>query len=115
MAHWRHGLGEPRVLHLHVNQQLSALRDKPVIITSYGGLKEYVRTPFVVDASMLVSVGIDDFLFTRDLVWGKPSLDDLMKHMRTCATERVTTCDHSFTKGLLGDVGPSLLAAYSTQ
>ena len=93
----------------------AALRDKPVIITSYGGLKEYVRTPYLVDASTLVPVGVDDFLFTKDLMWGKPSLDDLMSHMRTCATERVTTWDHSFTKGLLCEVGPSLLAEYSIQ
>jgi hypothetical protein len=93
----------------------AALRSKPVIITSYGGLKEYVQTPFIVDASTLVPIGLDDFLFTKDLVWGKPSLDDLVKHMRTCATERVTTWDHSFTKGLLGDIGPSLLEAYSIQ
>lgn len=93
----------------------AALRDKPVIITSYGGLIEYVQTPFVVDASMLVPVGVDDFLFTKNLMWGKPSLDNLVKHMRTCATERLTSWDHSFTKGLLGEVGPSLLAEYSSQ
>jgi glycosyltransferase involved in cell wall biosynthesis len=89
----------------------AALRNKPVIITSYGGLKEYVQTPFVVDASTLVSVGVDDFLFTKDLVWGKPSLDDLIKHMRTCAEGRITEWDHFLSKGLLGDIGPSILAA----
>jgi glycosyltransferase involved in cell wall biosynthesis len=93
----------------------AALRDKPVIITSYGGLNEYVRTPFIVDASTLQPVGVDDFLFTKDLLWGKPSLDDLMKHMRKCATERITSWNHDFTKGLLGEVGPSLDAAYSIQ
>ena len=93
----------------------AALRSKPVIITSYGGLKEYVQTPFVVDSSTLVPVGINDFLFTPDLLWGRPSLDDLVRHMRACAEQRLTTWDHSFTKGLLGDIGPSLLEAYSIQ
>lgn len=85
----------------------AALRSKPVIITSYGGLKEYVQTPFVVDASTLVPIGVDDFLFTKDLVWGKPSLDDLMKHMRHCATERITTWNHAFSKDLIDDVATS--------
>ena len=93
----------------------AALRSKPVIITSYGGLKEYVQTPFVVDASTLVPVGVNDFLFTPDLMWGRPSLDDLMKQMRTCAEQRLTTWDHSFTKGLLGDISTSFREAYSIQ
>jgi glycosyltransferase involved in cell wall biosynthesis len=93
----------------------AALRSKPVIITSYGGLKEYVRTPFVVDATPLVPVGVTDFLFTPSLLWGKPSLDDLMMHMRRCATERITTWDHSFTRELVDDVGPSLLVAFANQ
>jgi hypothetical protein len=89
----------------------AALRGKPVIITSYGGLKEYVRTPFVVDASTLISVGVDDFLFTKDLMWGRPLLEDLIRHMRTCAEGRITEWNHDLSKGLLGEVGPALLAA----
>lgn len=86
----------------------AALRDKPVIITSYGGLKEYVRTPFVVDADELVPVGQDDFLFTKDMRWGNPKLDDLIRHMRTCAEGRIETWDHAASKDLMGEVGPSL-------
>lgn len=86
----------------------AALRDKPVIITSYGGLKEYVRTPFVVDADELIPVGQDDFLFTKDMRWGNPKLDDLIRHMRTCAEGRIETWDHAASKDLMGEVGPSL-------
>jgi glycosyltransferase involved in cell wall biosynthesis len=86
----------------------AALRDKPVIITSYGGLKEYVRTPFVIDADELVPIGQDDFLYTKDMLWGKPKLDDLIRHMRTCAEGQIKTWDHAFSKDLIGEVGPSL-------
>jgi len=93
----------------------AALRDKPVIITSYGGLKEYVNTPFIVDADELISVGVDDFLFTKDMMWGNPNKQTLMKHMRTCALQKITTWDHSFTKGLLGVIGESLASEYEIQ
>lgn len=86
----------------------AALRSKPVIITSYGGLKEYVRTPFIVDADELVPVGKDDFLFTKDMLWGNPKLDSLVQHMRTCAEGKITTWDHAFSKDLIGEIGPSM-------
>jgi hypothetical protein len=41
----------------------AALRSKPVIITDYGGLKEYVHTPWVVKCTK-GPIGFDDFLFT---------------------------------------------------
>ena len=85
----------------------AALRGKPVIITDYGGLKEYVRTPFVVKCTM-GPIGFDDFLFTRDLVWGHPSYDDLVQHMRTCYDQRIVTWDHPHTIGLLAAVPDTL-------
>lgn len=81
----------------------AAMRDKPVILTDYGGLKEYIpSSPFVV-ASGRRLVGQDDFLYTRDMVWGNPVLVDLVRHMRTCATERITSWDHSETRKLVGE------------
>ena len=85
----------------------AALHDKPVIITSYGGLKEYVKTPFIVQAD-LGPVGINDYLFTKDMIWGHPRLEDLMTHMRTCAEQRITSWDHAFSKGLLGELGATM-------
>jgi glycosyltransferase involved in cell wall biosynthesis len=82
----------------------AALRGKPVIIASYGGLSEYVQTPFVVRADVLVPIGTNDFLYTKDMLWGNPRLDDLVQHMRTCATERITSWDHSFTSSLMDEV-----------
>ena len=87
----------------------AALRDRPVILTDYGGLKEYVPgSPFIVRCG-LTRVGQHDFLYDPDMVWGAPSLDDLMRHMRHCAENRIETWDHSLTRGLIGDVTSELL------
>lgn len=87
----------------------AALRNKPVIITDYGGLKEYVKTPFVVECT-LGPIGFDDFLFTKDLVWGHPSYDDLVANMAKCYEQRLVTWDHPHTSGLLTAVPDALLS-----
>lgn len=78
----------------------AALRDKPVIITDYGGLKEYVKTPWVVPCT-LGPVGLDDFLFEKDMVWGHPDKNELVKHMNQCFMMQVKTWDHSHTRTLV--------------
>lgn len=88
----------------------AALRNKPVIITNYGGLKEYVRTPWTVECD-LGPIGFDDFLFTTDLVWGHPRYDDLVRHMAECYNGRITTWDHSHTLGLVTTVPESLASS----
>lgn len=75
----------------------AALRNKPVIITDYGGLKEYVHTPFIVKCEE-DECKLTDFLFQPHMKWGKPSIDDLIKHMKKCYEERYTHWDHSHTK-----------------
>ena len=75
----------------------AAVRDKPVIIGDFGGLQEYVKTPFVIHCTE-TSVGIHDFLFEPHMKWGAPSIQDLMKHMKTCYTDRITYWDHQYTK-----------------
>ena len=85
----------------------AALRSKPVIITEYGGLKEYVQTPFVVPCT-IGPAGINDFLFTKDLEWGHPSFDALLKHMTTCYEQRLTLWDHPHTSRLLAGVPTAL-------
>jgi hypothetical protein len=81
----------------------AAMRDKPVIITKYGGLKEYVKTPYVVDCTV-GDIGFDDFLYTKDLKWGQPSLDSLMQHMKECYDKRLVTWDHTFSRNLVSAV-----------
>ena len=91
----------------------AALRSKPVIITDYGGLKEYVQTPRVVPCTK-GSIGFDDFLFTKDLEWGHPSQEYLVEALRDCFKNRVTFWDHSHTRTLMNEVKqllPSLLGA----
>ncbi len=87
----------------------AALRSKPVIITDYGGLKEYVKTPFVVPCT-IGPIGFDDFLFTKDLEWGHPIYEELVRHMAACYEQRIVTWDHSHTTGLLTTVPEALLS-----
>jgi glycosyltransferase involved in cell wall biosynthesis len=82
----------------------AALRGKPVIITDFGGLKEYVPdTPFVVKCSR-AEIQQDDFLFQKGMVWGQPSLEDLMSHMRTCYESRISEWDHPGANKLISSV-----------
>ena len=50
----------------------AAIRDKPVIITNYGGAPEYVKTPYTIDCE-LQELQNDDFLFKKGMQWGKPN------------------------------------------
>jgi glycosyltransferase involved in cell wall biosynthesis len=87
----------------------AALRGKPVIITDFGGLKEYVPdTPFVVKCTRS-QIPQDDFLYQRGMVWGQPSLDDLMSHMRTCYEGRISEWDHPGTRKLISSVAEELM------
>ena len=78
----------------------AALNNKPVIIPKYGGCKEYIKTPFMIDCNTK-QVGYTDFLFTPTQVWGDPILKDLMKHMKYCYDNNITQWDHEHTKNML--------------
>jgi len=81
----------------------AALQSKPVIITDYGGLKEYVQTPWVVPCAK-GPIGFDDFLFTKDLEWGYPSHEALVAALKDCFEKRVTFWDHEHTRNIMTDV-----------
>mgnify|MGYP003654025844 FL=1 len=81
----------------------AAMRGKPVIITNYGGLKEYVKTPWIVPCK-LGKIGFDDFLFTRDMEWGHPHYPTLVKHLTDCYTSRVVEFDHRHTREIMNQV-----------
>ena len=74
----------------------AALRKKPVIVTDFGGLKEYVSTPFLVKCSE-TKIGIDDFLFSADMTWGEPDIDQLVMFMKECFDKRLEFQDHPET------------------
>ena len=79
----------------------AAIRDKPVIITNYGGAPEYIKTPYTIDCG-LQELENDDFLFKKGMVWGKPNFDQLLEFMRHAFDNRVRHMDHEHTKNLVG-------------
>ena len=85
----------------------AAMMSKPVIISDYGGLKEYVRTPWVIKCSK-GPIGYDDFLFTKDLEWGHPSHEDLVRCLKDCFEKRVSHWDHEWTRSIMQDLRCSL-------
>ena len=78
----------------------AALRDKPVIVTNYGGAPEYVKTPYMIDCE-LQELENDDFLFKKGMIWGKPNFDQLLEFMEDVYSKRLTYMDHTFTKNLM--------------
>ena len=79
----------------------AALRDKPVILTNYGGAPEYIKTPYTIDCG-LQELEKDDFLFKKGMVWGKPNFDQLLEYMRHAYDNRVRYMDHEHTKKIVG-------------
>ena len=79
----------------------AALRDKPVIITEYGGASEYIKTPYTIECG-LQELEKDDFLFKKGMVWGDPNFDQLLEYMRRAYENRVRVMDHEHTKKLVG-------------
>jgi len=84
----------------------AAMMNKPVIITSYGGLHEYVDTPWVVPCTK-GPIGFDDFLFTKDLIWGHPSQEALQSALMDCFQKRITFWDHAHTREIMKEVTDS--------
>jgi glycosyltransferase involved in cell wall biosynthesis len=81
----------------------AALRSKPVVITDYGGLKEYVKTPWVVPCTT-GPIGFDDFLFKKEHNWGHPDQAALEQCLMDCFQKKVTTWDHAHTRELMDEV-----------
>ena len=79
----------------------AALRDKPVIITDFGGAPEYVKTPYLVPCE-LQELESDDFLFKKGMHWGKPDADKLLEFMRDAFQKKLRYMDHTHTKNLVG-------------
>ena len=77
----------------------AAVRNKPVIVTDYGGLCEYVKTPFVISTEP-VEVGVTDFMYQPHMKWGKPNKDDLVKHMKHCFESDIREWNHEHTREL---------------
>ena len=79
----------------------AAIRDKPVIITDYGGAPEYIKTPYTIECT-LQELEKDDFLFKKGMLWGNPDATQLLEYMRDAFDKRLRHMDHSHTKQLTG-------------
>ena len=79
----------------------AALRDKPVIITNYGGSPEYVKTPYTIDCE-LQELERDDFLFKKGMIWGKPNPSQLLEFMEDAYNKKLRYMNHEYTKKLVG-------------
>jgi glycosyltransferase involved in cell wall biosynthesis len=79
----------------------AALRDKPVIITNFGGSPEYVKTPYTIECEFQ-ELERDDFLFKKGMVWGKPNPNQLLEFMRDACDKKLRFMNHEHTKKLVG-------------
>lgn len=79
----------------------AAIRNKPVIITNYGGAPEYIVTPYTIDCE-LQELSQDDFLFKKGMKWGKPNFDQLLEFMKHAYENDVRTSNHAFTREMVG-------------
>tara|TARA_Y100000996_G_scaffold344958_1_gene282770 strand:- start:597 stop:1556 length:960 start_codon:yes stop_codon:yes gene_type:complete len=77
----------------------AAIRDKPVIITDYGGAKEYINTPYTIECD-LQKIPRDDFLYEAGMQWGKPNVDQLMEFMNDAYNKKLRYMDHSKTRNI---------------
>jgi glycosyltransferase involved in cell wall biosynthesis len=75
----------------------AAIRDKPVILTDFGGPSEYIKSPYMINCE-LQELENDDFLFQKGMIWGKPNFDQLLEFMKHAYENKVYTMDHIFTK-----------------
>jgi len=79
----------------------AAMRNKPVIITNYGGAPEYIKTPYTIDCE-LQQLEMDDFLFKKGMTWGKPNPTQLLEFMKDASEKNVRYMDHTHTSNLVG-------------
>jgi glycosyltransferase involved in cell wall biosynthesis len=86
----------------------AALHGRPVITTDYGGLNEYVKTPYVVPCK-IGPIGFDDFMFTKDMHWGHPDREALKRHMIHVNQNDIREFDHSHTLTLMKETEHNLL------
>jgi glycosyltransferase involved in cell wall biosynthesis len=81
----------------------AALNNKPVIITEYGGCAEYVKTPYTIKCGKK-QIGVDDFLYTKDMVWGDPDFEQLQNFMKDAYEKKLSYMEHTHTKKIMDNV-----------
>ena len=78
----------------------AALRDKPVIISKYGGAVEYINTEYAINCRMK-TVGVDDFLYSAYMFWGDPDYEELKRYMKHAYDNKIRHVNHEYTRILL--------------
>jgi glycosyltransferase involved in cell wall biosynthesis len=81
----------------------AALNNKPVILTEYGGGAEYVKTPYTIECGRC-PVGVDDFLYTKDMEWGNPNQTRLSEFMKDAYEKKLSYMNHIHTQNLIDGV-----------
>jgi len=74
----------------------AALRNKPVIITDYGGAPEYIKTPYTIKCERQKLVK-NDFLYQVGMEWGKPDEKQLREFMEDAYTNKIRYMEHPRT------------------
>ena len=87
----------------------AAMRSKPVIITEYGGTKEYVHTPYTIKCGRR-EVGIDDFLFRKEMIWGNPDFSQLVAFMKECHEKDLKHMTHFLTENKMENLYDTYLS-----
>ena len=78
----------------------AAIRNKPIIMTDYGGQNDYVKTQWKVKTTQ-GKVGFDEFLFTKDMTWGIPDQDHYKELLKEVYLTSPKTEDHEHTTKLV--------------
>lgn len=65
----------------------AAMHNKPVIIPDFGATKEYLDTEWLIPCSRK-TVGMDDFLFKKEFVWGDPDPVKMIEYMKDVYNRR---------------------------
>jgi len=75
----------------------AACKNKPVIISEYGGAKEYINTPYVIKCGRK-TIAHDDFLFKKGMEWGDPDENQLIEYMKDVYSKKLKYMDGSHSR-----------------
>ena len=71
-------------------------------ISPWAKLKS-IKTPYTIECDKC-NVGVDDFLYTKDMVWGNPNFEKLKEFMKDAYEKKMTYMSHIHTKNLMNNV-----------
>ena len=78
----------------------AAIRQKPIIMTDYGGQNDYVKTPWLVKTTK-GNVPFNEFLFTTDMTWGIPDTSHYIDLLKEVYHTSPKTYNHDDTRRLV--------------